>query len=295
MAPRAGARSQRQTQAQPSQSQAPRGTQRGTQRGGKRQTQEEEAMEEDEEEEAEDEDAPSGSMNVDGDEEVARRANGLVRIALFMEQKRMPLRRDDIVKKVLAPHNRLFKRVFDAAQEKLRDTFGMELVELPTRAGLEKQAVKRIAPASLPLTVAVARMRCFLTMVMTVTATMHNLIMYFSPPRSSFSKSSKMFQYPYSHSTYFTRTTEDAHTSELPPMNSTEDILQIQFMHDRMMTHDEEEKFVVWQRMSRISREIKRGFRSSLQAIVPNHFKKSNRRISVISYRSKDDSRSILS
>ncbi|TEB32690.1 hypothetical protein FA13DRAFT_1708723 [Coprinellus micaceus] len=88
-----------------------------------------------------------------------------------------------------------------------------------------------------------------------------------------------MFQYPYSHSTYFTRTTEDDRTSELPPMNSTEDVLQIQFMHDRMMAHDEDDKYIVWQRISRFTRDIKRGFRSSLQAIAPS--KKSKRRISV--------------
>jgi hypothetical protein len=32
-------------------------------------------------------------------QEVSRRANDLVRIALFMEHKRLPLKRDDIVKK----------------------------------------------------------------------------------------------------------------------------------------------------------------------------------------------------
>lgn len=40
---------------------------------------------------------------------------------------------------VLAPHNRLFNRVFERAQSKLRDTFGMELVELPSRV-VEEQS-----------------------------------------------------------------------------------------------------------------------------------------------------------
>ncbi|KAF4613184.1 hypothetical protein D9613_011124 [Agrocybe pediades] len=39
-------------------------------------------------------------------------------------------------------------------------------------------------------------------------------------------------QYPYRHSTYFTGR-DPIHTSELPPMNSTEDILQDIFMRDR--------------------------------------------------------------
>lgn len=78
-------------------------------------------------------------MNVDGDEEVTRRAHDLVRIALFMEHRRLPLRRDDITKKVLAPHTRLFTRVFAAAQGILRDTFALELVELPSRAGLDQE------------------------------------------------------------------------------------------------------------------------------------------------------------
>ncbi|KAJ2933176.1 hypothetical protein H1R20_g3905, partial [Candolleomyces eurysporus] len=71
-------------------------------------------------------------------QELERRINDLVRIALFTEQKRIPLRRDEITKKVLAPYNRLFNRVFAEAQKRLKETFGLELVELPTRAGLEK-------------------------------------------------------------------------------------------------------------------------------------------------------------
>ncbi|KAJ3489738.1 hypothetical protein NLJ89_g11499 [Agrocybe chaxingu] len=41
-----------------------------------------------------------------------------------------------------------------------------------------------------------------------------------------------MAQYPYRHSTYFTGR-DPTYTSELPPMNSTEDILQEIFMRDR--------------------------------------------------------------
>ncbi|PPR03378.1 hypothetical protein CVT24_012503 [Panaeolus cyanescens] len=38
--------------------------------------------------------------------------------------------------------------------------------------------------------------------------------------------------YPYRHSTYFTHV-DSLYTSELPPMNSMEDILQDIFMRDR--------------------------------------------------------------
>jgi hypothetical protein len=47
------------------------------------------------------------------------------------------------------------------------------------------------------------------------------------------------------------------------PMNSTEDVLQIQFMHDRMMAHDEDDKYIVWQRISRFTRVS--GFRLRLE------------------------------
>jgi hypothetical protein len=46
----------------------------------------------------------------------------------------MPLRRDEISKKVMGSQRGAFKGVFEEAQNILRVTFGMELVELPTRA-----------------------------------------------------------------------------------------------------------------------------------------------------------------
>ena len=46
----------------------------------------------------------------------------------------MPLRRDEISKKVLGSQRGAFKAVFQEAQIILSNTFGMELVELPTRA-----------------------------------------------------------------------------------------------------------------------------------------------------------------
>ena len=40
---------------------------------------------------------------------------------------------------VLGTYSRAFNRIFDLAQKKLRHTFGMELAELPSRAGLDHQ------------------------------------------------------------------------------------------------------------------------------------------------------------
>ncbi|EIN04201.1 MAGE-domain-containing protein [Punctularia strigosozonata HHB-11173 SS5] len=61
-------------------------------------------------------------------------ANDLVRLALFSEQKRIPLRRDDINKRVLGSRSRTFNAVFHLAQSKLQNIFGMEMVELRSRA-----------------------------------------------------------------------------------------------------------------------------------------------------------------
>ncbi|KAJ7751006.1 MAGE family-domain-containing protein [Mycena maculata] len=131
--PRATTRSQkpaRGLQAQPSQ----------TQRSQKRWAEEPEDEEEDEDEEDE-----GRNMDVDdgegGDEaeKLKRAANALVRLAMFTEHKRVPLRRDEISKKVLGSNTRSFARVLAAAQHILHNTLGMELVELRSRAELDKE------------------------------------------------------------------------------------------------------------------------------------------------------------
>jgi hypothetical protein len=38
----------------------------------------------------------------------------------------------------MGTNTRAFNRVFDLAQRKLRNTFGMELAELPSRAGIDQ-------------------------------------------------------------------------------------------------------------------------------------------------------------
>ncbi|KAF9005035.1 MAGE family-domain-containing protein [Cyathus striatus] len=143
---RATTRSQRATQApRPSQSQPARSQHRAS--GSRRAIIEEEDDEEDNEdnneEQDDDEEEPRGTqMDLDdeGDLEITRKANELVRLALFVEQKRMTLRREEINKKVLGQSTRSFNRVFTVAQHILRETFGMELAELPSRAGLEHDA-----------------------------------------------------------------------------------------------------------------------------------------------------------
>ncbi|CAL1701870.1 unnamed protein product [Somion occarium] len=62
------------------------------------------------------------------------KASDLVRLALFTEHRRAPLRRDEITKKVLGSKSRVFPEVYSRAQDILRKTFGMELVELQSRS-----------------------------------------------------------------------------------------------------------------------------------------------------------------
>uniref|UniRef100_A0A0W0F617 MAGE domain-containing protein n=1 Tax=Moniliophthora roreri TaxID=221103 RepID=A0A0W0F617_MONRR len=142
MAPRTYTRSQR-----PSQSQSqPRQSQRGHKS----------RIESDEEEE--DQNYNGGNdMDVDEDEayltiqfqEISRKANQLVRLALFNENRRGPLRRDDISKKVMGGNARIFNRVFEQANATLKKTFGMELVELPSKASLEEEATGTVEDAEL--------------------------------------------------------------------------------------------------------------------------------------------------
>ncbi|KAK0201168.1 MAGE-domain-containing protein, partial [Desarmillaria ectypa] len=82
------------------------------------------------------------SMDVDDeentprDDDLVRKSNQLVRLALFAEHKRNSLRREEISRKVLGSSTRSFNQVLQLAQSTLRKTFGMELVELRSRAEL---------------------------------------------------------------------------------------------------------------------------------------------------------------
>jgi len=66
-------------------------------------------------------------------DELERKVKDVVRLALFSELRKQPIRRDDMVKKVLHEHSRAFQVVFDKAQERLEDIFGMSLAELPSK------------------------------------------------------------------------------------------------------------------------------------------------------------------
>jgi hypothetical protein len=86
---------------QPSQSQ-PHGSRRASRRGapedGEEEGEEEGEVEDEEEDEDVDMDAGGATQGSKADE-LTRKANDLVRLALFTEHKRTPLRRDDINKK----------------------------------------------------------------------------------------------------------------------------------------------------------------------------------------------------
>lgn len=84
---------------------------------------------------ADDDDQEGGGIN-----DLAIKANALVRLALFAEIKRSSLRREEIAKKVLGGSARQFGPVLALAQKILKDTFGMELVELRSRAELGREA-----------------------------------------------------------------------------------------------------------------------------------------------------------
>lgn len=68
----------------------------------------------------------------------------LVRLALATEYSRTPLRRSDITTKIMKDGNTAgsrtsFQKIFDGAQKVLADTFGMEMMELPSK---EKTTLK---------------------------------------------------------------------------------------------------------------------------------------------------------
>lgn len=97
-------------------------------------------------------------------QELIRKANMLVRLALFTEHKRVSLKRDEISKKgqnmsfyacystidtapVFNGRARDFKAVFAAAQATLQSVFGMELVEMMSRAEMEKEQITDLPQA----------------------------------------------------------------------------------------------------------------------------------------------------
>ncbi|CAG8602572.1 3845_t:CDS:2 [Funneliformis caledonium] len=78
-------------------------------------------------------------------EELERKVKDVVRLALFSELRKQPLKREDVTKKVLHEHSKTFQVVFEKAQELLVDIFGMSLAELPLK---EKKAGGSRKPTS---------------------------------------------------------------------------------------------------------------------------------------------------
>ncbi|KAF9570394.1 Melanoma-associated antigen D2 [Mortierella alpina] len=83
-------------------------------------------------------------------EDFERLIKDVVRLAVFTSHSDAALKRDDI-RNVLNDHTRLFDRVFEKAQERLRDVFGMELTELTTkgRSGTKSYYLRNILPQEL--------------------------------------------------------------------------------------------------------------------------------------------------
>ncbi|KAI0321546.1 MAGE family-domain-containing protein [Amylostereum chailletii] len=141
---RAGpSRSQRHaSQSQPEPTQTQRGGRNQTQRRGRRADDEDE---DEDEELGDEEDGEEDSVADPFAQDLNKKIAGLVRLALFNEQKRLPLRREEISKRVLGSQRSAFKPVFDGAQQILRATFGMELVELQTRSAAHGTATGKDA------------------------------------------------------------------------------------------------------------------------------------------------------
>lgn len=91
-----------------------------------------------------DSDVESDEDGGDDEHVIYQKANDLVRLALFHEARRLPLKRDDINKKILQ-NTRQFKRVYERAQGILETTFGLQLQELPSKVGLDQEAAEAAA------------------------------------------------------------------------------------------------------------------------------------------------------
>ncbi|KAF8752961.1 mage protein [Rhizoctonia solani] len=94
--------------------------------------------EEDEDDEPEQEGGENGEGDEGGEAELERRIALLVRLALSVEHAKGSLRRDQINKIVFPNGGRTFNAVLRGANHNLRKVFGLEMVELMTRAERDK-------------------------------------------------------------------------------------------------------------------------------------------------------------
>lgn len=66
--------------------------------------------------------------------DISLMVKNFIRLALASEHTRTPIRREDVSKKVFVnDHKRCFALVFERTQARLKDTLGMQLLELPAR------------------------------------------------------------------------------------------------------------------------------------------------------------------
>jgi len=92
-------------------------------------------------------------LDANGEDSQDQLVKKLVRYALACEYSRQHIKRDGIREKVFGKHRAPFKQVFDEAQMQLRNKFGMEMVELPSKEKItlkERRAAQKSSqtPAS---------------------------------------------------------------------------------------------------------------------------------------------------
>jgi MAGE family len=71
--------------------------------------------------------------NSSNEQEQAKLVKNMIRLALFTEESRREMSREEIGKLVLKDNAKAFLAVFVAAQKQLKDTFGVEMVQVTTR------------------------------------------------------------------------------------------------------------------------------------------------------------------
>lgn len=76
-------------------------------------------------------------------DELDKMAHSLVRLALFSENSRDALSRETINKLILHEHSRQFPKIFEKANNILKDTFGMEMEETYSKTTTKAAEPKR--------------------------------------------------------------------------------------------------------------------------------------------------------
>ncbi|KAJ3023088.1 UNVERIFIED_CONTAM: Melanoma-associated antigen D2 [Siphonaria sp. JEL0065] len=73
-------------------------------------------------------------------QDVDRFVKGFVRMALACEHRRVPIKREDLIKKVLTTqHSKAYASIFEKSQKVLRNVFGFEMARLDNKTGGRKR------------------------------------------------------------------------------------------------------------------------------------------------------------